>query len=181
MQLRSLILVWTTLFLTGCALPKHITTGQVMPGYQFSKDAKFVVLDIVDGQERGEAPTYGSGQAMVSALKEDLMKHGYSVTSIPSKELADGFKEADRLGFAYVAKGGFTYWEDNATAWSGNPDRATFSLEVFETKSRRLVGSSTHQSQSSGAALWASSPTRFVPELADATLSRLLEWKPLMP
>jgi len=82
MQARSVILVGVAILLGGCALPKHITSGQVMPGYHFQNEGKLVILDIQDGQERGEAPTYGSGQAMVSALKEDLMKHGYAVTTI---------------------------------------------------------------------------------------------------
>jgi hypothetical protein len=147
-----------------------------MPGYQFPPDAKFVVLDILDGQEKGEDPTHGSGQAMVSALKDELMKHGYTVSTVQSKDLADGYQEAERLGFTHVVKGVFTHWEDNATAWSMNPDRATFSLEIFEVKDRRLVGSASHQEQASGATLLSSSPTRFVPVLASKTLSRLLGW-----
>jgi hypothetical protein len=169
----SIIIIF---FSFGCATPKNITTGQVMPDYRFPKDLKYVVIDILDGQERGQSPSYGSGQAMVSALIEELMKHGYSVTSIPSKDLSDGFKEAERLGYSHVAKGVFTHWEDNATEWSSNPDRVIFSLEIFAVKDHRLVGSSTHQIEASGFALFSASPTRFIPELAQKTLARILDW-----
>lgn len=162
--------------LLACARPKSITTGQVMPGYQIPATSRYVVLNIHDGQERGQDPTYGSGQAMVSALKEQLMSHGCTVTSIESKELSEGFKEAERLGYTHILKGVFTHWEDNATEWSMNPDRATFSLEVFDRQDKRLVASASHQRQSSGAALFSSSPTRFIPELAERTLARIMVW-----
>ncbi|HJW33286.1 MAG TPA: DUF4823 domain-containing protein [Holophagaceae bacterium] len=179
MRLMSSISIAAIMFgFVGCAMPISITTGQVMPGYQIPTNSKFVVLNIPDGHERGQDPTFGSGQAMVSSLKEQLMIHGCTVTSVDSKDLSDGFKEAERLGYTHVFKGTFTHWEDNATEWSSNPDRATFSLELFDLQDKRLVASSTHQKQSSGAAMFSASPTRFVPELAERTLARILGWQP---
>lgn len=160
----------------NCAAPEHITKGQIMPGFEIQKEGKFVILNITDGQESGQSPAYGSGQEMVSAIKEELMKNGYVFSTVPTENLLDGFNEADRLGYLYVLKGIITHWEDNATEWSGKPDRASFSLDIYVSKDRKLIGSASHQVQGSGMALFPESTTRFIPELANKTLSRLLSW-----
>jgi len=157
-------------------MPHHITTGQLTSGYKMPADTKIVILNIADGQENKRS-TIGSGQAMVTALRHQLMSHGIAVMTSRSQDLADGFTEAERLGFTHVAKGMFTRWEDNATAWSGNPDRAAFSIEIYEAKSKLLIASSEHQVQASGLAVTSNSPTRFIRELAERTLGRIFGWE----
>src|SRR5262245_14014894 len=116
---------------SACALPVHETSGQLVPGITLSSSPRIVILEIGDGQERGQDATHGSGQAMMEALQQKLMSHGVAVQSVQSKDLEQGYNEATRIGFDYVLRGVFTNWEDNATAWSGNPDRAELSVEIF--------------------------------------------------
>ncbi|HEX4826497.1 MAG TPA: DUF4823 domain-containing protein [Candidatus Polarisedimenticolaceae bacterium] len=164
------------LIVTACALPVHETSGQLVPGVTLSSMPRIVILEISDGQERGQDATHGSGQAMGDALRERLMGHGIAVQSIQSKELEQGYNEATRIGFDYVLRGVFTNWEDNATAWSGNPDRAELAVELFSVADRRLAASADHKVQASGATLLSSTPMRFIPELADRTLGRIFGW-----
>ena len=161
---------------SGCAVPVHQTTGQVVPGVEVSKAPKIVILDINDGQEKGQEATVGSGQAMVSALRDRLMQHNIPVTTVQTTTLEDGYREAERLGFDYVLRGVYTNWEDNATAWSLNPDRAEFALELLSVDSRSLAASANHRRQASGATFLSNTPMRFIPELADSTLGRIFGW-----
>jgi len=92
--------------------------------------------------------------------------------------LERGYQEAERLNFDYVLRGVFTNWEDNATAWSGNPDRAELAVELYSVADRRLAASASHKVQATGFTLLSSATTRFIPEMADTTLGRLFSWPP---
>jgi len=170
------LLFGVALLTLSCAIPVHQTSGQWVPGMTLVTTPKVVLLDVADGQERGQEATTGSGQAMVGALRDRLMGHGMAVQTIQSLETEKGYEEASRLGFDYVLRGVFTNWEDNATAWSGNPDRADFAIELYSVPDKRLAGSASHRVQASGATLLSSTPMRFIPELADNTLGRLFGW-----
>lgn len=170
------LLVGVALLTLSCATPVHQTTGQWAPGMAVVATPKVVLLDIADGQERGQEATTGSGQAMVGALRDRLMGHTIAVQTIQSVAIEKGYEEATRLGFDYVLRGVFTNWEDNATAWSGNPDRAEFAVELYSVPDKRLAGSASHKVQASGFTLLTGTPMRFIPELADNTLGRLFGW-----
>jgi len=173
---KRLGLFCLALVLTACAMPVHRTSGQFVPGTSLAAEPKVVILAITDGQERGQDATVGSGGAMVNAIRDRLMGRGIPVQSVQVAELEAGYAEAERLGFNYVLRGAFTNWEDNATAWSGNPDRAELALELYAVADRRLAATASHTVQASGATLLSSTPMRFIPELADSTLGRIFSW-----
>jgi hypothetical protein len=104
------------------------------------------------------------------------MNHGIAVQTVQARDVEKGYDEASRLGFDYVLRGAYSNWEDNATAWSGNPDRAEFVTELYSVADRRLAASASHQVQASGATMLSSTPMRFIPELADSTLARMFGW-----
>ena len=138
---------------------------------------KVVILDIQDGHERGQDVTRGSGQAMVNALRDTLVSRGIPVNVIQSTAVDEGYQEAERLGFNYVLRGVLTNWEDNATAWSGNPDRATLVLELYGVEEKRLAASANSERQASGATLVSGTPGRFIPELAFNAVDRIFDWE----
>jgi hypothetical protein len=173
---RAGMLVALMFLALSCATPVHQTTGQWVPGMTLVATPKIILIDIADGQERGQEATKGSGQEMVGALRDRLMGHNIAVQTIQSVEIEKGYEEAARLGFDYVLRGVFTNWEDNATAWSGNPDRADFTIEIYSVPDKRLAGSASHRVQASGFTMMSGTPMRFIPELADNTLARLFGW-----
>jgi hypothetical protein len=95
------------IFLTlSCAIPVHQTSGQWVPGITPVATPKVVLLDVVDGQERGQEATTGSGQAMVGALRDRLMGHNMAVQTIQSAEIEKGYEEATRIGCHRTLKSG---------------------------------------------------------------------------
>jgi hypothetical protein len=137
-----------------------------------------MIVPLVDVVEKGEGAVGGSGAEFTSSIRDNLLSHGVKLTIADGNGLKDAFDSAASLGYVYVLKGAITQWEDNATEWSTNPDRAGLSLELYDVASRQLVASAAHNMNGSSAALVSLSPHRFVPELVDHSLARIFGWPP---
>ena len=114
---------------------------------------------------------------MTSSIRNQLIEHGFSPRVAEATRLSSALSEAEKLDFTYVLKGVLTEWEDNATEWSGKPDRAALSLELYEVQSERMVASSQYRIKGSVVSQF-SQPDRFVPELVDNALGRIFNWTP---
>jgi hypothetical protein len=135
-----------------------------------------MILSIADGQEQGQSIAHGSGQGMASAIRKVLASHNVPVSMTATSSLRDGIDEARRAGFGYTLKCTITLWEDNATAWSGNGDKLNISVEVYDSKSRELIGAATHKRVATGETLLPGSPDRFIDEVATGALGKIYGW-----
>jgi hypothetical protein len=115
---------------------------------------------------------------MTAGIRDTLIAHGVSVVALDTSQVHDPAERAAASGCRYYLRGSIPEWEDNATEWSGKPDVAALSLELFESDTRELVGSATHRVASSTAQGFSRRPDRFVPELVDHALSTLFGWTP---
>ena len=70
-----------------------------------------------------------------------------------------------------ILKAAITEWEDNATEWSGWPDSAALSVELYDL-TPTLISSGSHRKKASAMATASIRPDRFVPELTEFTLAR---------
>jgi hypothetical protein len=59
-------------------------------GYQVNPAAKVLVLNIADGQEKGQEPAPGSGQGMIAALRTVLAAHGVPLSTSSTASLSIG-------------------------------------------------------------------------------------------
>jgi Domain of unknown function (DUF4823) len=175
---RGLWLVVPIALFSGCVSFQRETSGQWALGHSLIQNASVVIAPLVDVVERGVGPIGGSGAEFTSSIRDNLLSHGIKLTIADGSALKDAFDSAASLGYIYVLKGTITQWEDNATEWSMNPDRAGLSLELYDVASRQLVASAAHNMNGSGAALASLSPHRFVPELVDHSLARIFGWPP---
>jgi hypothetical protein len=163
----------------GCSIPRSVAEGGPTANHRANPASKVLVLSIADGQDLGEGPAHGSGQGLVSAIRKVLVAHGVPLSTTPTWAVAAGLDEARRAGFAYALKGTITLWEDNATAWSGNGDKLTISLDLYDAKTRELVASSTHKRVGTGMTLISGSPDRFMDQVTAGALDKIYGWSEL--
>jgi Domain of unknown function (DUF4823) len=171
----SLLLFGT--LLTACGTSVQ-SSGGVVTGKTLLPSAKVLIIPFADAIDKGGKTIGGSGGAVTGAMRDNLLAHGASPATADSKTLADGLIEAQKLGYNYVLKGSLINWEDNATEWSGRPDTAGITIEVYDTNFRELLGSATENVRASMVSYTAGSPDRFAPALADLALSKTFGWRP---
>jgi hypothetical protein len=162
----------------ACVPIHRVSTGGIVPGQSVSHQGKVLLLPIPDGVEREEGPAIGSGNLVYSSVRDTLIGKGIAVITTDKTEMSSAFTEAAELGCEYLLKGAIPEWEDNATEWSGRPDVAALSLELYNARERTLVASATHRVASSTAQMFSRKPDRFVPELVDHTLGKIFGWAP---
>lgn len=175
-SLRVSILFFGTLLLS-CGTTIQ-SSGGLSPGKSVDAKAKVLVLPLADANDKGGSTIGGSGGGTTAVIRDALIAHGYSPIVGDSKSLADAFGEAEKLAQTYVLKGSLINWEDNATEWSGRPDTAGISLELYDASSKSLVASGTQNIRASPSSFTPGSPDRFESALADLSLSRIFGWKP---
>jgi hypothetical protein len=172
-HLKPGIFLFVVLVFCGCTATRS-TTGGYLPNLEpVAAGSKVLIMTVPDGVEAEDGPAQGSGRSMANALKDALLTHGFPPFVSESTSLPLAFQEAADLGFPYVLRGSLTKWEDNATEWSGRPDLAELSVELYATDSKTMVASVTHSIEGGDSG---KQPHRFVPELADQTLSKIFGW-----
>jgi hypothetical protein len=168
---------WLSLFavvLLSVTLAAAIqTTGGLVDGHPPVTKGKILILSVPDGKERGGGKVVGgSGAKIASAIRDDLVARHFVPFTSDHESLADGVKEARDLAYEFVLKARITEWEDNATEWSGKPDSAALSLELYDL-TPALVSTASHRKKGSVMAMTSNSPDRFVQEIVKLSLDRL--------
>ncbi|AHX16304.1 hypothetical protein CH75_10390 [Dyella jiangningensis] len=175
--MKRLFLVATSaMLLIGCSVPRQVKEGGAMSGHQVAPQGKVLLLNVRDGQEKGQDPATGSGQGMVAALRKTLSAHGVPLNTSQTMDLSRGFEEAQRNGYAYVMKSTITLWEDNATAWSGNGDKLNVSVELYDVSTHELIAAATDKRTATGFTFVSGTPDRFMDEVAIGALSQIYGW-----
>jgi hypothetical protein len=162
--------------LAGCSIPLSKADGGPTANHVVDPAARVLILNVADGQEMGDPPAPGSGRGLVAALGKVMGAHGIQISSTATSDLSVGLSEAQRVGFDYALKSTITLWEDNATAWSGNGDKLTIYIELYDAKSRQLIAAATHKRVATGVTFVSGSPDRFLDEVAAGALGKIYGW-----
>jgi len=173
------LLIVLCLCAAGCSIPRSLAEGGPVANHRVNPLSKVLILSIADGQEQGQEPAPGSGQRLVESIRKVLVAHGVPLSTTATGSLASGLDEARQGGFDYVLKGTIALWEDNATAWSGNGDKLTVSLDLYNAKSRELIAAATHRRVATGATFLPGSPDRFMDEVSGGALEKIYAWPDL--
>ena len=174
---KSLSLVFVVgLPLAGCSIPFSRADGGPVASHPVDPAARVLVLSVADGQKSGQSPAPGSGQGMVAALGKVMAAHNVGISTTAASDLAIGLDQAQKMGFGYLLKCTITLWEDNATAWSGNGDKLSIYVELYDTKSRELVAAATHKRVATGATFMSGTPDRFLDTAATGALGQIYGW-----
>lgn len=164
--------------ISACSIARSVPDGRVVSGQAINNKGEVLIMNIADGQEQGEPVAKGSGQAMVSAIKDVLLNHNVPVTTSQAIDLIPAFDEAEKVGSEYTLRCVITLWEDNATFWSGNGDKLRISLELYSSKQRKLVAKTGYYRVGTGFTFVSGTPQRFMGEAAEGALNRIYGWDP---
>ncbi|MBS1766093.1 MAG: DUF4823 domain-containing protein [Acidobacteria bacterium] len=175
--MRRIVLgVCLLLLATACSVPRAVPEGGVIAGQIVNTQGQVLILSTQDGQEQGQDPAHGSGRELVSALRKALSAHAVPVSISESRDVAQGYDEAAKIGFDYVLRPTITLWEDNATAWSGKGDKLEISIELYDVKSHRLTAASSFYRVATGFTLASGTPDRFMDECSNGALGKIYGW-----
>jgi hypothetical protein len=161
----------------SCSAPRTRLVSEVVPGQAINQEGKFLILSCEDAQERGEDVAKGSSNALVSAVRDQMMRHSMKISITQSTALEAAYTEAKANSFDYLLRPVFTHWEDNATAWSMNGDKVGISLEVYDARTRAVLAAASYNRTATGATFVAGSPMRFIVEAAEKTLNQIFHWQ----
>lgn len=170
---KNISVILSAFIFCGCTATRSTTGGYLPNAERVPPGSKILVMAVPDGVEAEDGPALGSGRAMTNGLKDALIAHGFPPYVSETSDLALAFEEAARLGYPYVLRGSLTKWEDNATEWSGRPDLAELSVDLFILDTKTMLASVTHSIEGGDSG---KQPHRFVPELADQTLAKIFGW-----
>jgi hypothetical protein len=159
--------------LGACTTAKHVSKGGWLPDFPMWQEKSVLLMRVPDAVEPGEGPAGGSGEALTMGFLEALQKRQVKVTLTQETTVVAAAAQAKNLGFRYVMRVAFTIWENNATAWSGNPDRAGAAAELYDAETAVLVATAAHNEVASSATFLGNSPDRFYPAIIDNILNCL--------
>jgi hypothetical protein len=163
--------------LSACSVTRT-TRGNLAPGAQIEKGSKVLVMSVADPYEKHKDPAHGSGAAVVAAIRDALMAHGFRPLTSKIEDLKSATSEAVQSACRYVLKAVVTEWEDNLTPWSGKPDSYELSVEIYSVPEGDLLGAATHRAVAPEFAGFERNPDRFIPEAVDFTLGKIFGWEP---
>ena len=139
----SSIWVATIIALTcvACIFSKQTGSASLQANFAIPSNALLVLSQVPDGSG-ADGVMAGSGDLVRSSLGVELLKRGFQVHNSDASQLQQLLGEAKSKGVPLVLLARITIWEDNATAWSGKRDHAGISLQLFDTETGALKGSS---------------------------------------
>lgn len=132
----------------------------------------FVSVD--DAMEDSETSVPGTGEQLATLMVNEVGQRRLEVRRATGSDKASTITEAKGSSCKYVLSLQFTKWEDNATAWSMNPDRLTIAGEVLEAETGRVVSSGSHAETASSASFKSATPDRFLEPAVQALAKRLI-------
>jgi len=133
---------------------------------------KILILQVADGKTRDGGTGAGSGAALAAAIRDALVARGILPFVSECRSMEEGIKEAKGLSYESILRVTITEWEDNATAWSGNPDSVAISLELFDL-TPTLISSATQRKKGSIWAMSSKSPDQWFPGLVKTTVAKV--------
>ena len=172
---QALVLSLLTLMSIACAT--STTGGGVVPGQARPSlvGAKVLLIPVPDGAERKDGPAEGSGAAMTTSIRDAIIAAGGAPLVAEVSSLEAAFNQAKRVDYEFVLKAVFTEWEDNATAWSGRPDTAALSAELYDADQATLISTATQREKGTSSTMRSRTPDRFLTAIATAVVAQLFD------
>lgn len=133
-------------------------------------DKEILVLTPADAVTN-ESIVVGSGAQLANKIFTYLNTKNCEVTLDGAQNIKK-IDEEELLKYDYIIVPTIINWEDNATAWSGKPDKLTFTIEIFD-KHKNSILSSTLDAKSTNATFSANDPSELIDKPLINFVSRL--------
>lgn len=140
------------------ALYNVSTTRDVPAGLLYNKEV--LVLTPVDGISR-ESIAIGSGLKLASKVYYYLNAKQCEVTLDNEHKSINKVDDSELKKFDYIIVPTIANWEDNATAWSGKPDKIMFSLDIYD-KNKNKITTANIDAKSTNATLAENDPSELI-------------------
>lgn len=153
------------LALMACADTHTLTRSQhAQVAAMLDRQASAYVAVTTDGRY-GDTVYFGSGamtaQSVASAFAPYLSK---IITGTKPEDLDQALSSARSGRFRYLLYPQILHWEDRATEWSAQPDRATIKLSLFSTDSGAMIDSAIIEGKSGLATFGGDHPQDLLPK-----------------
>lgn len=176
--MRSVLVFCLCATFIACTSFQRTTGGQWVPGQVFNFSGIVLIMPVKDAEQARVGVISGSGQGLVSSIRDALLKRGVSVMVGESSSLSSAFDEAERLKCSYVLRATFTEWGQHSTEWSAIPTSAAVSAELYQVNGKSLVSTATHRDVGSSVTWVHEDVSRFIPELGDSLAAKLTNTAP---
>ena len=145
----------------------NLSTSKDIPSSLLS-EKEILVLTPSDGISDG-AIVSGSGSKLASKVYYYLNTKDCEVVLDEDHNTIKKIDESELQKYDYVVVPAIVSWEDNATAWSGKPDKLVFSIEIYD-KDKKKVASGNIDAKSTNTTIVENDPS----ELIDKPLSEFI-------
>ena len=137
----------------------NLSTSKDIPSGLLS-DKDVLVLTPADGISDGSIEA-GSGSKLATKVYYYLNTKDCEVTLDEDHKSIKKIDESELQKYDYVIVPAIVSWEDNATAWSGKPDRIQFTIEIYD-KDKKKVASGSIDSKSTNATFTENDPSELI-------------------
>ena len=140
------------------ALYNVSTSREIPTGLLYDKEV--LVLTPGDGIS-SESIAIGSGQKLASKVYYFLNAKQCEVTLDNQHKSINKVEDSELQKYDYIIVPSILSWEDNATAWSGKPDRIVFSIDIFD-KNKKKITTANIDSKSTNATFSSNDPAELI-------------------
>ena len=134
------------------------TSKSIPPGLLCEMDV--LILTPADGISDGSI-VKGSGSKLASKVYYYLNTKDCDATLDDDHKSIKTFDESEFHQYDYFIVPAIVSWEDNATAWSGKPDRLMFTIDIYD-KNKKKVASGTIDAKSTNATFTENDPSELI-------------------
>lgn len=159
---RILLSLITVIMLCSCSPLYNVSTSNKTSGI-FDKGTKVLVLTSKDGAS-GSDVSNGSGFTVSNKIQSMLISKQCLVKTDREKDSILDLNEETATKYDYIIVPVINLWEDNATAWSGKPDKLNLTILIYDGK-KELITSGELQGQSAAAVIDENDPSELIDPL----------------
>lgn len=178
---KGLYLLFVSMAIFSCACSvSRATRSSLYNNPHIAKGSKIYIMSLDGFHNRQQNSDPGSAIVLVAAIRSLLLAHGFDSYVGKTINLEKAIFEAETMQYNYVLKGTIIEWGENASPWSEKPDFYELSLELYGVRNGNIVGFATHRVVGPKWSGFRHHPDRFIPEVADHSLSRIFGWSPMI-
>ena len=145
MSLRNWILP-IVLLTAGCA--STYQRNDVVTAEGTLDREKGVLVSIPKDGWYGTTQYFGSGSMTAIAVEAAFSKNASRVDLVTNCHGESCLESIDTKSYGYYVKPEILHWEEQATVWSGLPDRIEIQLVIYDVESKRQLANSTYTGKS---------------------------------
>lgn len=157
-------------FFFSCSPLYNVSTSNKASGL-FGNGTKVLLLTSQDGVS-GSDVSKGSGVTLSSRIQSQLLSKQCQVKNDRDHDSILDIETETASKYDYIIVPVINLWEDNATAWSGKPDKLNFTILIYNS-AKELITSADLDGQSAAAVIDENDPSELIDPLLQDYLKNM--------